>query len=349
MIRIGIICPSEIAYRRFLPALTKHKEFLFAGIAVAKTGEYMLPDSANSTDISALNDILQQENEKAKQFTDNYGGVIYKGYEAMVTSTDIDALYIPLPPALHHKWAKAALENGKHVLLEKPAALELSHTRELTDIAGSHSLALHENYMFIFHDQIKQINSIIKNGAIGEIRLYRITFGFPKRDANDFRYNKKLGGGALFDAGGYTIKYASALLGGNVEIACANMNFTEEFTVDIYGSATLVNDRGVTAQVAFGMDNSYRCDLEVWGSTGMLTTGRVLTAPDNFVPEAIVKTAAGEEKIILRADDSFGKSINWFKECIENEAARTESYESILQQAILIDEFIGKAKLNTRR
>jgi hypothetical protein len=236
------------------------------------------------------------------------------------------------------------LENGKHVLLEKPATLESAQTNELIALAAKHSLALHENYMFAFHNQIDKINSLVKDGILGDVRLYRITFGFPRRAANDFRYNKSLGGGALYDAGGYTIKYASMLLNNSAKIIYANTNFVDGFDVDIFGSAAMIDDSGTTVQVAFGMDNGYRCDLEIWGSTGMLTTGRVLTAPDGFVPEAKIKTGNEEETIYLPPDDAFGKSIAWFGKCIDSDRKRKKSYDCIIRQALLIDEFKKKSR-----
>jgi len=323
-----------------MPALKKNSDFNFTGVAVATADEFILH---NESDATQTKNILEQEVEKAKVFTDTYGGVLFNGYETIIKSADIDAVYIPLPPALHFNWAKAALETGKHILLEKPATLELTETEELVKSASDRALALHENYMFVFHCQIEQIESLIKKGVIGDVRLYRITFGFPKRGDNDFRYNKELGGGALYDAGGYTIKYASMLLGETAKIVCSNMNHVDDLSVDIYGSATLVNNNGVTAQIAYGMDNSYRCDLEVWGSTGTLTTGRVLTAPDNFTPEVMIKNKNGTEQILLQPDDTFEKSIKWFKKCIDDKKARIETYGEIVRQASFIDDFIKKS------
>jgi hypothetical protein len=91
------------------------------------------------------------------------------------------------------------------------------------------------------------------------------------------------------------------------------------------------------------MDNGYRCDLEIWGSTGTLTTGRILTAPDNFVPEAIIKCNNGEEKIDLPSDDTFGKSIAWLRQCIIDDYAREKSYADIVRQALLVDDFKVKS------
>jgi hypothetical protein len=340
MIRIGVICPAEIAYRRFMPALEKNRDFAFVGIAVPGANEFIGYDDLEK---SCRKRILEREIERAQAFTKAYGGIIHPSYEAMVTSPDIDAVYIPLPPALHYRWAKAALENGKHVLVEKPATLQSSDTRELITIAAKNSLALHENYMFVFHNQIGHINTIVNSGELGDIRLYRITFGFPMREANDFRYNKELGGGALYDAGGYTVKYASMLLNGSARLVYASMSFVDGFPVDMYGSAAMMDDQGATVQIAYGMDNSYRCDLEIWGSAGMLTTGRVLTVPDGFVPEAVIRKGNNEERITLPADDAFAKSIDHFRQCIGEPGKREGNCKEILWQASLVDEFIAKS------
>ena len=193
--------------------------------------------------------------------------------------------------------------------------------------------------MFTFHEQINAINEIVESGKLGDVRLYRICFGFPKRAKNDFRYNKELGGGALIDAGGYTIRYASMLLGPTATIRYAQSNYVEGYEVDIYGSAAMTNQDGVTAQIAFGMDNDYKCELEVWGSKGCLTTNRVLTAPAGFIPTATIHNGNETTNINLPADDTFLKSINHFLTCIHDEKTRSERYSIIVKQALLIDEF----------
>lgn len=114
--------------------------------------------------------------------------------------------------------------------------------------------------------------------------------------------------------------------------------------MDIYGSATLVNSKGVTAQIAFGMDNDYKCELEVWGSKGTLKTGRVLTAPVGFVPTMTIKKNTEIEERSLPADDAFKKSIEHFIKCTNDRDAREENYELILRQALLVDQFSEMAK-----
>lgn len=212
-IRLGILGTSEIAFRRFLPALKKHNEFEYIGVA-------------------------SRNIEKTKPFVEAYGGKGYSSYDELLQDKNIDAVYIPLPPALHFEWGKKALQAGKHILMEKPFCVNLQQTEELIELAKERNLAVHENYMFMYHKQLTKIKEIIDSGYLGKIRLYRIAFGFPMREKNDFRYNKELGGGALLDCGGYTLKLANYLLGDTTKVVCSNL-VKEDFEVDLYGNATL--------------------------------------------------------------------------------------------------------------
>ena len=333
-IRIGILCPSEIAFRRFMPALQKQSDFEFVGVAHANELEWL----GNASDINDQS-ILMKEREKAQSFVNAYGGRLFEGYSRLLSSPDIDAVYLPLPPALHFQWGKEALKNGKHLLMEKPFATSLRDTKELISIAEGKGQALHENYMFQYHSQLEFIHQAIDEGKIGELRLIRIAFGFPFRGANDFRYSKAMGGGALLDCGGYTIKLASMFLGDTAKLTTSCLNNKKGFEVDIYGSATMVNTDGVTAQLSFGMDNSYKCELELWGSTGILFTDRILTAPEGFEPKITIKTSDEEQAYILPSDDSFLKSIQAFGNCIRSAEARKSAYTAISKQSLLMETF----------
>ena len=336
MIRIGIICPSEIAFRRFLPSLQQAEGFEYVGVAIANKEEF----------VGATDEILAKERQKAQTFVDSFGGKIFDGYETLINSNDVDAVYLPLPPALHFKWAEKALLSNKHVFVEKPSTTNLADTQRLVSLAKDRGLALHEDYMFVFHNQLEAINKIISSGEIGDVRLYRITFGFPRRDARDFRYNKALGGGALLDAGGYTMKYATSLLGMSGKLVAATANYLPEFEVDMYGSATMINDEGVVAQLAFGMDNDYKCDVEIWCSKGTLTSSRVLTAPTGFIPTCTIKKNQEYDTRNLPADDAFLKSIQRFGLCVNDDATRLENYELIEHQEALVEDFRELSKMD---
>ncbi|MBN1056559.1 gfo/Idh/MocA family oxidoreductase [Clostridium botulinum] len=315
-IRIGILGTSEIAFRRFLPALKNNDNFIYVGVA--------------SRDIS-----------KGNRFVEEYGGEVFDGYEDAVNSDEIDALYIPLPPALHYEWAKKAINAGKHVMLEKPFTTNYDDTCILIELAKNKGLAIHENYMFMFHNQINKIYEILDSGDIGEFRLIRASFGFPHRGENDFRYNKELGGGALLDCGGYPIKLVSSLLGITSKISTSTLYIDKEKDVDIYGNATIENKSGKVAQISFGMDNSYKCQLEIWGSKGEIIAPRIFTAPAEFNPE-ITLTINGEATILrIPKVDQFVESIKHFYSTINNDNILNRNINEITLQSNLV-EFIKK-------
>ncbi len=318
-INLGILGTSEIAFRRFLPALKKSDKFEYVGVA--------------SRNIN-----------KTKKFTDEFSGIGYSGYDELINDKNIDAVYIPLPPSLHYEWAIKSLNAGKHVLLEKPFTTSLLETQKIIELAKNNNLAVHENYMFEFHNQLDYAKTLITNKALGDLRLIRIAFGFPKRDKNDFRYNKQLGGGALLDCGGYAIKLASILLGNNVDISACKLNFTDEYDVDLFGSATLENEDGLVAQISFGMDNSYKCELELWGSCGNAKFPRIFTAPSDYKPIITITKDNKENQVVLGEDDQFYNSIKKFEEYILCENTRYDIYNNILMQSSLIQLFLDKTR-----
>lgn len=344
MIRIGIICPSEIAFRRFMPALKQTTEIEYVGVAYA-TPEEWFGENLLNTSIEQVEQVITSEKEKADRFTSTYGGKVFDGYQSMLDSKELDAVYIPLPPALHFRWAKRALENDLHVFVEKPSTTSYEDTDELIKLAGTKKLALHENYMFAFHTQLEEVSNVVKSGELGDVRLYRIDFGFPKRAKGDFRYIKKLGGGALLDCGGYTLKYANMLLGGDARLVSANAVFTDEYDVEIFGAATMCNDSGDIVQIAFGMDNDYRCNIDIWGSQATLVSKRILTAPAGFEPTYVISKNGNLSESKMKEDDAFFKSIQYFINCIKDANARINNYDELLKQEKLVKNFMDLAGL----
>lgn len=310
---IGILGASDIAFRRFLPALKKCPDFTYAGVA-------------------------SRTPEKARPFQEQFGGEVYDGYDALLADERIDAVYVPLPPALHYVWGQKVLNAGKHLLMEKPFATDPAEAETLLRLADERGLAVHENYMFLFHSQLEKIKEIISSGELGQMRLYRMSFGFPMRAAGDFRYTKALGGGALLDCGGYPLRLAVELLGESARLAQARLCRPEGYEVDLYGSAVVENDAGMCAQVSFGMDNAYQCRLEAWGSKATLIAPRVFTAGAGFEPPLILQTPGGEKQLKLASDDQFLHSIERFARLIREPALRKSASLGIQRQAEMVAE-----------
>lgn len=336
MLRIGILSPSEIAARRFIPALMNTPSAEFAGIACASVEE-----REGQSDEAHVKASL----EKTQGIADTYEVPCFASFAELLGQDSIDAVYVPLPPALHFQWATRALEAGKHVMLEKPFTPNPQLTQELIQQARQAGLAAHENYAFIYHDRVKQIQTLLADNALGELRAVRAAFGFPYRGESDFRYHANMGGGALLDCGGYPIRMASLLLGETAQVQSSLLGAARGHDVDVYGSLQVVNDDKLVAQLGFGMDNSYKCDLEIWGSIGYLRADRIFT-PTADMETTIEITGATDAagSITCAPCDQFQRSIEHLVACVNDDSVREETYSNIIRQSVLVQSTFDQAQ-----
>lgn len=309
-LRIGILGFANIAKRSMIPAINSLPD-LFDLVGVA---------SQKNNDIEGIN------------FFDSYDKLLNKEF--------IDVVYIPLPNALHFKWAKIALENGINVLVEKSICTNYSEVVELNRIASNNKCVLMENFQFRFHTQLDFIKKIIYNNEIGEIRSINSNFGFPPFDnPNNIRYKKDLGGGALLDAGAYPIKLAQELLGNEIELVHATLNFDNQ-EVDIWGDGKIKQKLGNRfLNFSFGFDNYYQCNLEIWGSKGKLSTGRIFTAPADYTAKILIEKNNETKTVEIAPENQFAKSLIYFSNCINDEKRRIFEYNANINQAFHIEKF----------
>ena len=322
---IGILTASDIAKRRFIPALLKYDDFEFAGIGFATDEERNLIVHSDSK-------VTADKKQRAEELCTQYGVKLYESFMSIIGAPEIDAIYISLPPALHYHWCMEALKAGKHILVEKPLATSIEECEYIIKLAGKKRLVVAENYGFIYHNQMRVINELISSREIGELRLLRAAFGFPRRSEDDFRYVKKLGGGALLDCGGYTIRLAGELLGESMRLTDAILFPLEGHDVDGHGYVSAVNDHGLAAQLSFGMDNQYKCELEIWGEKGIIYTDRIFTAPPEYEPKIRVMQGMETRMIEAGADDQFLGMIRAFDSGIKDERIRIDMYDRISDQ-----------------
>lgn len=318
---IGILSTANIAKRSIIPTILRMSE------------------SFNLRGIASRNEYLA--NEVAAQFKTTG----YASYSELIESNGLDAVYIPLPNSMHYEWVKKSLESGLHVLVEKSLGCTFAEVEVLVKLADSKGLALMENFQFRFHRQFKFIVDIIQSKKYGELRATYVKFGFPPfPDAGNIRYSKDLGGGALLDAGAYTIKASQLLLGDRLNVEAAKSLFFDSSSVDIWGGGFLVDDvSGCFSNIAFGFDNFYQCGVELWFSSGKLFTNRLFTSPPGFEPTIEIETKEGRTTIKLDADNHFENMLKHFYHCCHESEKRREESKQNLNQARLLEQFRIKA------
>jgi dTDP-3,4-didehydro-2,6-dideoxy-alpha-D-glucose 3-reductase len=290
-LRLGLLGCADIAQRRALPSLARLRSFTLTAVASRDAG-------------------------RAKRFAERFGGTPVTGYEELLARDDLDAVYVPLPAALHARWAQRALDAGLHVLVEKPAAVTPDEARRLTRLAHERGLVVMENFAFVRHTQQDAVRDLLAEGAIGELRGLSAEFAFPPLKSTDIRYRPELGGGALLDAGVYPLRLARMFLGDDLEVEGAVLRTGAAPAVDLAGAALLTGPGGVTAQLDFGFVHSYRCGYTLWGSTGRISLDRAYSAPDDFAPTLRLERDSGVEEQRLPPDRQFTKVFQDFEAAV---------------------------------
>ncbi len=314
-IRIGVIGCANVAERYMIPAIKAISDFKLVAVA-------------------------SRTKEKAEFFADKFSCEAVVDYSKLIDRDDIEAVYIPLPIGLHEEWIMKALKKGKHVLAEKSLTTDYKSAKTIINEAKYRQLLVMEDFMFQYHHQHAFVKKLIEDGEIGDVHFFSSSFGFPPRVKDDIRYNKKLGGGALLDAGGYVVKAAQLFFGPELKLGSGFLQYDNQKGIDIYGGAIFKNDKDQIAHVSFSFDNFYQCSYEIWGSMGKITAYRAFTPPPNFSPSILLENKDHKQEFVINPDNHFINILKVFHLAIlEKDFHR--HWEDSLKQASLLDQIRG--------
>lgn len=193
---------------------------------------------------------------------------VHDSYDALLADPSIDAVYIPLPNQLHVEWTKKALLAGKHVLTEKPIALEADEIDELIALRDQTGLLAAEAYMIVHHPQWQRARALLADGAIGKLLHVDGFFSYLNRDMDNIRNRPETAGGGIRDIGVYT--YGSArFVTGQEPTAITNTNITWENDVDT--TAHVAADfPGFTYSATTSMRMANRQEMIFHGEDGVM-------------------------------------------------------------------------------
>jgi xylose dehydrogenase (NAD/NADP) len=199
----------------------------------------------------------------------------FGSYEELLADADIDAIYNPLPNALHAAWSIKAAHAGKHVLCEKPLAMSGAQARAMFDAARAAGVHLVEGFPYRSQPQTLKLRELLAAGTVGELRLIQASFGFKLADPGDIRWDRALGGGALMDLGTYCVSLIRMAAGRRPRrvIAAAVWSGPDaESSVDRTVAATLEFDGGLLAQVTCSFDCALHRQALLVASQGTIQT-----------------------------------------------------------------------------
>lgn len=200
-----------------------------------------------------------------------------EGYQALLDNPAIDAVYIPLPNSEHVPWTLAAIAAGKHVLCEKPMALDPADVDRIYAAASARRVVVEEGFMYRHEPLTAKVLELVQGGALGTVRAIVSGFTFTLADAADTRLDPALGGGSLWDVGCYPVTYARLLAGRDPKMVFGSAHWHAS-GVDEEFMGMLRFPGGTTATIYSGFRAALRTWLEVIGTDG------ALTVPNPFKP-----------------------------------------------------------------
>ena len=261
--------------------------------------------------------IASRDETRAHSWADKHGfAKAYKDYAELLADPDVDAVYNPLPNHLHAEWSVRAARAGKHVLCEKPMALNAAEVRRMNGAADEAGVLITEAFMYKFHPQMEKTLELVRGGEIGNIRSLHSSFTFNLAvDDKNYRWSPDTGGGSLYDVGCYTISVARHLFSTEPVSVLARARLHPKFRVDVSTSMLLEFPDGRFAQCDGGFDSQFQSRLLVVGEKGTLGLDRAFSAKASDVEIHLVK---GDQKtaIPIPMANMYTRMIEHFGECI---------------------------------
>ena len=236
----------------------------------------------------------------------------FGSYEALLEEASIDAVYIPLPPSLHMEWTVKAAEKGKHVLCEKPLALDVKQAVIMRDACRNNGVQLMDGVMWVHHLRTIAMKQEIEEGQVGD--LQRVTSAFtvnlaPENRTDNIRMQKELGGGCLGDLGYYSVRAILWAFGVMPDAVYATVRYHNGVDMNVSALLWFADDH--MAAFDCGFDTYFRQWFEIVGTEGSIVC-------DDFV---------------VGAEDD---ARYWLH---RNRAAETITGEPCLQEVLMIEEF----------
>jgi predicted dehydrogenase len=253
----------------------------FGILSTADIGLHSVLPGIEKSDHTALA-IASRDESRAESVAREHGiPRAYGSYEALLADDEVDAVYNPLPNALHAEWSKRAADHGKHVLCEKPLAADAAEARAVFDHCEEQGVTLMEAFMYRFHPRTERAVEVVERD-LGRVQSVDAAFSFHLTDETDIRLDPDLAGGSLMDVGCYAVNAVGLFLGAPDRVS-AQTTDPRETGVDT-GMAAVLGYDDATARVASGFDRTQSQYYRVETDDGWLQADPAFgTEPDEAV------------------------------------------------------------------
>jgi predicted dehydrogenase len=297
-------------------------------VSTAHINRLVIP-GAHASDKVELVAVASRDRRRAEEYAARWEiERAYGSYDALLEDPDVDAVYVSLPNNLHCEWSLRAVEAGKHVICEKPFGRRAAEVAEVFDAAERAGRLVTEAFMYRHNPQTARLVELVREGAIGELRLIRSAFSYSLYDPENIRLRTDVEGGALMDVGCYCVS-GSRLLGGEPERVYGEAWIGPTGTDWVF-AGTLRFPGDVLAVFDCGTALPERDELEAIGSEGSL----LLDDPWHCrKPVVELRRDGGVERLELEPIDSYRLELENLSDAIHGEAPLLLGREDAVAQA----------------
>lgn len=261
----------------------------------------------NKGNAGKLAAVASRSIETARAFAKEHGGVRAHGsYDAILADREVDIIYICTPHPYHAEWAIKAADAGKHVLCEKPMAVNFAEAMIMAEAAKRNKVFLMEAFMYRHHPQTIKLAELVRDKAVGEVRIIQASFGFGggyETDLNSRLFASSLAGGGILDVGCYPVSMARLIAGAAegkpfadpIEVR-GTAKIGAQSRVDEWAVADMRFGSGILAQLATGVRVTLENRVVVYGAEGSIIVPMPWTADRaNAAAGKIIVNRKGKE------------------------------------------------------
>jgi D-xylose 1-dehydrogenase (NADP+, D-xylono-1,5-lactone-forming) len=314
----------------------------FGILSTAHINRLVIP-GAHASDKVELIAVASRDQNRAEEYARKWDiERTYGSYEALLADPDVEAVYISLPNTMHCEWSIKAVEAGKHVLCEKPMSRHVEEVEQAFDAAERAGRLLSEAFMYRHNPQTKRLSELVREGAIGDLRIVRTAFSYTLYDAENIRLRADVEGGSLMDVGCYCVS-GSRLLAGEPEDVLGRAFMGPSGTDWVFaGSMRFPGD--VFGLFDCGTSLPDRDELEAIGTEGSL----FLDDPWHALKPVIeLRRDDGVERIELDPVDSYRLELENLADAIRGEAPLLLGREDAVGQAQALEALHRSAETGT--
>lgn len=314
-------------------------------LSTARIGVVKVIPAIQQSNLGVVTAIASRSVMKAREAAEKLGiPKAYGSYEELLRDPDVDAIYNPLPNHLHVPWSLKALDAGKHVLCEKPVAMDAAEGQSLLEAAAKFPhLKIMEAFMYRFHPQWVKAKSLVDEGRIGALKTIHAFFSYHNIDPANIRNKSDIGGGGLMDIGCYCISLSRFMYGREPVTVTGLIERDSVMGTDVLTSGMLDFSVGTATFTCATQLSPYQ-RVNIFGNTGRIEIEVPFNAPPDKTTRLWLHDTSGTVEFSFDPCDQYTLQADAFAKAVIEQTPVPTPLEDAVANMQVIDSVFKSAE-----